>query len=925
MFHKIYDILNKNIFLHNFMALQHTEVQTQESNETDAKLRAQILAEWISEKEITPELIASWAKINWNLDTLQIAAHASSTDKIRAIHAAAEATEKSGVLVWGDENQALIWNAGEDTMEWETKQGEGEQNPIELGKKLWEEIATKAPEEFLNIAHTAMDETKQQVTTAVKGAPDAISMKISEKINTSIQGMFTSIPWMWNLNFTSMIHNIFTAFFSGIWVGKFFSWLWLKKQSENTDSWEAHSAGEDSSSIEDPDTAWDDSWTPNTEENSPPNEANENHELTPNTREAMYISGSNLLLSLAGRTSYSEVDKGSIREGLKHKAFSEILTMNPDGDELLGDSITQNEAELRDEVLTKLKSRDIQTLLRVWLSSKSITNIIQPFGKINDKLARLFWNSQEEWVQRLQTILNLAMNWDENWWQALSFEEISILYIQSIPALRVPIIQGMWSIPGEVKNFFWNIDVSASEESFSLIPKSVLERFAKKFSSTTSNAFMSLGSVEELIHQLYGEETPSEEEKKAIEQLFDMQLYLSWKFAEEDKLGMNDDQKQLFLKNLDYAGVISLYTILNGQSNIETLNPVSFPVLLWTVSKIIGWNSDVNSSYQMNLYLWSYMRNALSSSSDLWLSKDEEEVLKIYGYKVMDSMLYAHLDGIAKTMGIPAGALDLDLTEMWLWMIVGWFAANKFGSSLIARWLDKKIISRTGWALRRFGLIGMFAWALTGWAGLILEENSSIAFATDLEWALNANDGEWDLKKLLDVLELHKNSIHEYPLPNGEKMVVSAYPWETPFVVMNKTIYNFNIWPAKIEDSIKSNWETFLEGRFDPSYIMWMISNLSGMKHTWIIDWVDYRVQKYQNGNIIFWEWSKTHSIPLEIIFQIWSEEPGQIWQDIIARITEWENTIPWIWSEGEPWYVINSIPPNHILFLKEIWKIPSE
>jgi len=856
---------------------ESTTGQEHTAEQIDAEIRAKLIADWVPEEEITSELIAERIEIDGRLDdTAMISGETIDAWRRRLLEAAEE-------------------------------------------RDAWS-IASTALDQAQQVALEAANEARDGVTWAVQDAvwsiPDRIGDAAADKVDGFLQWFFSKIPGMENFSLWDTVKTAVMWFFALLWLDKLFPnifWKWEENQEQEPNDTQIETAQEDPS-----ETTWSQDTPPPTVEGE--DEITEWDELVnlDTKRASLFISGSKLILSLNGRSEYPNANPDDIRNAIKIMSYDEILSLNVDQVNLLWDEVSDDEDKLRDEILEKLRSEDTQTLLRVWLSESSIWNIINPNWEFNTRLAQYFGESEEAGEVRLKAILELSETGNRDWWKALSYEEISMLYIQSIPALRIPTINGLWDIVWEVQWFFGEVTIPNELDELSAIPRSVLERFASKPADTLTNALIGAGSSQNIIDSLYEWEEPVPEEREVIERIFKMQQYLMWWFVDETKLGLSDEQKELFQQNLDYAGVLSIYAILWWVDNIENINPLSLPILIWTISKII-WSGNIQSSYQANIYIWNYTSEALSGSWDLWLSDEELEVLWIYGSRVIDMMVYSHIDGIARTMGIPAWALDLNLTELWLWMFWWGFVANRMWTRLISRWIDRNRISIWWGLLRKAWLIGMFAWAITGWAGFFLEENPMVAFASDLDEALNANDGQGDLARVQEILELHENSVREIALENWETMVISAYPWETPFVIIAWNIYVLNIWPKNFLDAFQDNID-------DPSWA-WFWSLVSRQipfsQDTWVIDSINYNLQSYEaiSESIIFWEWDNTFTMSLDEIFTIQWWEEQTIWADLLYTLTEWEKQF----SEAATWYIVWEVGNNNLLYLHKVWSLSSQ
>jgi len=839
-------------------------------DQLDSEVRAKIIADGVPETEITHELIAERIEIDGKLaDTAMISGETVEAWRRRLL------TEAENSETWWTE-----W--------WILDQAQ--------------QVATKA-------AREAKDWVSWAVQDAVENIPDRIGDAAAEKVDGFLQGFLSKIPWMENFSLWDTVKK------AVMW---FFALLWLDKLLPNL-FWEAEAT-----------TTPEPVVNPVTKVLVPPvvkplvkaikPQQNEIVDENLDTkRAAFYKSWANLIIGLNWALENWVANKDDILTWLRDLKYSEIQTLSIQQKEvLLWNEATSGEAELRDELLEKLLTSDTETLLRVWLSASSIWNIVKPNWVLNERLFLYFWDTAESWKTRLEEIYTLSQ---KDWfnWKDLSFWEISMLYISSIPALRIPAVAGVSDAFNNVRTFLSDEVLPDDVEDLYVIPRSVLKKFATHFNATTTNTHMDDSSVDSLIASLYSQEVVSPEDRVILESIFDTKEYLKSTFVNDEKLMLSDEQKRLFLHNLDYTWVLAIYAILWGANNLDSINPISLPVLLLAISNIV-WQGGTSESYQWSLYLGNYMRKTLFSGNETGLSPDELDVLKIYGNSAFEFMILSHFESVAQTMWVPSGALWLNLAELWWATFVSGLAINRAWALVTRRWLNRGTVSFWGTFLRKIWLLWMFAGGLTGGASLLLEENPMTAFADDLEWAINDPDKENALRKFQEVLELHENSVHEYTLPTWESLVVSAYPWETPFVVINEKIYTLNIWARDLGWSLQENWERLWKGDYDN--ISSLIAGIVWLEKTSEINWVNFDIQAYSDWNIIFWEGDSTYTIALNDILQIQSWAPWLIGNDIAHRLTDGEYKIPWIGSEWEPGYIINTLWANHVLYLREIGSI---
>jgi len=638
-----------------------------------------------------------------------------------------------------------------------------------------------------------------------------------------------------------------------------------------------------------------------------------------------YSSGANLIIGLNGVRENTNISADNILRWLKDTPFNEISSLTEtQRSELMWD-VEEGESDLLDEIFTSLTSDTTETLLRVGLTASSISNTLDPDGDgtVNEWLEIYFGETAQAGRERLQQILEASQTPNFNW-RELTFWEISQLYISSIPALRIPAVRALWEWFWEVRSFFGDGVINEDyPENMYILPRHILEGFWTGMANNVlTNEYINSSNAD--VTRLVLWESPSESDIEIMERIFAVKDYLqSPEFLTSDKLWLSPEQRDLFTRNLDYAGVLSLYAILWGIPDINSVNTVSLPILLFAVSKII-WSWNNTESYQGTLYLWNYIREVFLSGDSRGLSDDEMDVMRIYGRRLLDAIVLSHLDGIYRTLWLATWVTGLDLTELWLATAGAGFISNRVWAGLIRRWINGWRLSLTWTLFRRAWLIGMVAWGLIWGAWLLLDDDANSLFTRDLESAAEHADSTGDISRFLEVLERHKESFQTFTDSNGESLVVSAYPWETPFVVYNRKVYTFNLWSANLEDSARENWASIWND-WDFSGIPGALAGLVGAQATGIVDWVDFRIRRYEDWNIIFWEWENpedTYTIPLSELLSLQEQDSWVVGNDFINRITDWEHMIPWIGNEWQPWYVLNMVWPNHVLYLMEVWEI---
>lgn len=636
-----------------------------------------------------------------------------------------------------------------------------------------------------------------------------------------------------------------------------------------------------------------------------------------NTRNLYYLSWVRIIVSLNGHRENTNASTTDIFAGLKDMTFNEILTLNESQKRsILGESIEDGEEALLDEILNSFRSETTETLLSIALSKETIRNTLSPNGEINAWLAPLFWDDEVSWIAQMNRILDISVGPSFDW-KNLTFEEIATLYLSSLSLLRSHSFSALWATFSDTSEFFWEAIWEWFPEGTYIIPPHILEAFTLGMGTDITTTAHTSKSSDEIFNLLLWTGKIDESDKETIQSIVEMKEYLKGDFLESPKLMLSEEQKELFKRNLDYAWVLGIYSILWWNADISILNPLSLPALIYAISVIIGlWNNT--ESYQWTLYLGWYIRKSLLEWRENWLSDDEISIFHIYGKKVLDVVFLSHMDNILRLMGISSGIAGLDLQNLWLASLAWGITARLIWGRLIASGLQRQTISLAGTTLKRLGLIWVIAGIWLWGAGLILWENENHAFAEDVEEAMNNGD----IERFLEILKIHQESIQEFTTPSGEKIVVSAYPWEVPFFVYNEKIYIARIADASIIDSIWSTiWNIFTQ--WDFSWLLDIWARIIWLEWTWNIDGVNFEIQRYVNGNIVFGEeWNNQYTLPLDTVLSLGWWEEQIVWNDFVHSISNWEYTIPYLGSEWVPGYILGRLWDSHLIFLHEVWEL---
>ena len=840
---------------------------------------------WLKESDITPEMLAKYEsvrkEIGAGLDLLEVKTIVGVSEKITKIH-------------------ELLEEADASTLE---------KTPVEQVA----DAATQTAEELAEAAKKATEE-------ATSNLDDKAAGYIANKADSWFKWLFKDVPWIWGFmeKFTlwETLKKFFMTLFWGLGIGKFFSGLFGKE-------WDWDSGSEGVVDENNPPIV---PVTPVGENQDPidtPKSITESLESLSFNR---YKAGAWFIYSLNGSHSeFKEKDNTEILKNISAMSYNEILELTSYTQIL--QNAWDDKIDYAKSLLESYQSEDTQTLLRVWFSQTSLKNIIMPRGEFNKNLASQFWDTQEGGEKRLHEIYTLSQEDNFDWKISLSFKEISILYLSTFAALRIPAIDWLKNISTKVSNFvFWESINMPDIDNYSVLSTSLASRLWTKVGTTLmtdqyiwvekDTDFRSL-----ILSNEDGEEPLSIDDTENLDRLITFKnAILNESFIWHKKLILTEEQKLFFKEHITYAQVIAMYGILGWNPDLSNVNAIALPVLLYTISDVL-WNGGTENSFASTRYVWNYIRQVLQdNSNEELLSSDERDVIKIYGKKVVDVIYTSYVEQYLKVIGYTGWLSDMDLDNIALSSFVGWFWLKVFWNKLIRRWLSKRGVSIPGIAMKRFGYISMLFGAAT-WAVSWYTKPQTNTMSNDVERALSANNGNGDLDELMKIIQRHEESRSTFTTTSGKEVIVLSYPGDVPFYIFDGKVYGLKVWNPNIREdiakweSLDDYWEILKNNSLD------LISESTGVD-----DGINYKVQTIQWDNIIFGEWENTQSFNLQEIFNLWTRVQETIWQDIITSFTNWERSLNLLGfdfsNEWESGYIISNIGSDKVLFLAEMWTV---
>ena len=629
----------------------------------------------------------------------------------------------------------------------------------------------------------------------------------------------------------------------------------------------------------------------------------------------MYRTGAKLIYALNWDHGEFEVKASEqILGNIDELTYNDIVALWNNTAPLLKD--TEWKEEYAASLLEEYQSDKTQLLLKVGLTKSSLWNIIKPSGKINTRLARHFWKTQALGEGRLKEIYQQSQEEGFNW-KELKFQEISILYLSSLSALRVPAAKGLWEVSSDVSGFmFGGIEWFDEVENYWVVSKTLAVAIWKIGTSVTKDEYMNPSNDQKfrdnVTENLWIEVDP--EDIESLEKFIKFKNELkTGNFFDHPKLKLSPEQREEAKEKIKTNEALAIFSILSGNSDLNTINVLSLPVLLFSISGILA-NGWTQSAYESRRYLGNYLLEVLTddNNSDI-LSEDEMGVLKIYGEKMASVIFATYLWNHLSVLGYSWGVTGADLGDVAIKSFVWGFGLKYVWGKFIKNGIKKWTISIPWWILKKLGWAGMIFGAVT-WA---------VNWYTNPEfWNFDREAKEaresWDIEKVIEVLKKHQKYIKKYSTPEWKEIIALTYPGDTPFFVMEGKIYGMRVWELDLIS--KFNNATQSKDFWDSLGDFWKSLLWNG---TWIIDGVDYTKQSFIDDKIVFGEWDKTDKRPIDEILELTKAHNEQIiWQDIIRKLTSGEIDPPIIGNKGIRWFPITNLGNNNILFLTEIWDI---
>lgn len=607
----------------------------------------------------------------------------------------------------------------------------------------------------------------------------------------------------------------------------------------------------------------------------------------------------NLLLSLSWIKLENNISKRKISEWLsKHTLASFIKEwwISSFRDKVLWDE-KNNDSLIKqyEKVYESFTWNNIKDLLRIWLKPELIKKILlwREWNIENKNLKKLFW---DRFWKILELIDKLGFNYKE-----LTIEELSTLYINTIPALTnsalFTVSWSMWTMLTEfiwIEN--WNEFIEEAKKQ-NLFSQKLLDGIIKY-----SWAWENIKSPEkQMVSDLKLNDTKDIEDLKKLYEF--KESIFSGDFLNNNKLRLSEKHKTLLLSKLNYKNILALYSILWGQS-IENINIINLPIIALLLSKVMSSWNNASDSLISSSYLMTFSKDILTNNKD-FLTDDQITVMNIYRDKMIDILVMSKLKNFYWAIWFVTDnewMMDKALVTWgaWVWLSYIW-----------SKWIKKAIdagklpfISK--W-VKRAWIAWILWWVILWWLSAISKNDNFEKFDDDLK---DAYDNK-DVDKIIELFEKQKEWLKSYER-NWKNIFLVTYEWSDPYVIYNNKIYSFEIYDKS----------TSLEESNALEYFINSIDFISKRSNT--IDWKNLKPISVEWDDIIFWD----NAISINFKNSISSWENLLLDNDLKAKLTSAVKKIDqdrefilWDWERTEI-IKVSDLWENLLLWLVPIWEL---
>lgn len=651
-----------------------------------------------------------------------------------------------------------------------------------------EEVSTALKSAATDVATSVVDGAKKAIEDTPEAVADWAAIKASEKVQEKLSGL----PFgMWDKltgisdKIWEVIKQLFVALSGTFWGLGFTSWLKTKfGWGENETPTDTIALATDIPTETTPPPIW---------ENTP--ESNEWNE----TQATLYNAAFTFVTEISGIKRESNIWTSLTSKWFQNISYQEFLENFQSTDfknKILWESGNTDSAQKEyHDVCLAWSSDNMQKLLKIGLKEEVVQQLLT--GEKSEK-----WK-EKLWEERYNQILS-QIEKGEYSYRKLSFFEISLLYIATIPALASA---GLFALKNDVATGIWSL--IGGENISSLTQELQEDSFSPELlHALWQNGALSHGSLE-LSKDKITENLAltSEKDKSDFEKLYSFKEYvMSPEFLNNKKLGLDSDTQKAFLEHLDYSWIWALYFACGGMK-LDELNPVNLIAIYSIIYKIIATSNDASDTLLAAAWISQIAKNTLLPLGDTQIFSDDEKiVMGIYSQKMIDILITSHLQWLY-TILWPVGVNPDNLWESALVLWVTGAGLKYAGGKWIAKALEQwKLPFFSKW-INRAGWLALGSAVVLGWLSIAESTQASDRFSTDI---IKAYDS-WNIEAALKILQEHKEAVTSYVNTKWENISVVSYKDETPFVMYGNTIYQIQLINTQDSYEDTSTWE-FIKG-----------------------------------------------------------------------------------------------------------------
>lgn len=612
-----------------------------------------------------------------------------------------------------------------------------------------------------------------------------------------------------------------------------------------------------------------------------------------------------LLIWLSWESLEKVTGKEKIYEGLDTIIYEDFLEQKTEIDFrnkiLLKEKDNEKLIKQYENISIALSSYKVKDLLRIWLSSDMVKNILmwKDWETENKEMKEALWGDS-----RFQEILKMTKEEDFNY-RKLTIWELSLFYIKTIPVLT------SWAVLGAFGWFYDSISSFIWWDKFN-IKERVINSEQGLFSKELIKKIVEKGWWDENINKpedkmIIELSLTDEKDKKDFKKIFEFKKYIFSKdFLNSETLAISEEQKEILKHNIDYKHILALYWIM-WWNQIGEISYINIPIVSFFLSKVMSSWKEVMDSLESANYLRRFSQKTLLSlinEEDNFLTPDQKRVIEIYKDKMMDMMISSHLNEFYWTIWF---ATDKEwMGRMALWAIWAWVGATYLWNKWIKRALLKNKLPFLSKFTKNLWVAWIVGWVILWWLSIISDNSKIDKFDKDLEKAYNNKD----IEEVNRIIEEHREGLKQYNKGLEKEVTLVSYEWWDPYVIYNNKVYTFEI--IDKTGSIKESWA-----------ISYFINALNIFPRDTTIDGESIEQVSFEWNDLKLWD-----SIVIDFKNSIWNWETRELDENIQAKIetavkiVHPDYTSPfWKWKKTEIlkiWDIDNSL----MLCLMPLWEL---